>query len=218
LLNIHYNAVMLASHGFIDESDYGGTICGIDEVGRGCLAGAVYAAAVQLPCPLPAALPLLRDSKTLSKAARAKSCAWLFTHASIGIGIASVEEIDRINILQASLLAMSRAYNALPYRTEHALIDGKHAPALPCPATTLIQGDSKSLSIAAASIVAKHLRDEAMCQLSLLYPDYGFERHAGYGTKAHLAALTEYGITPQHRLSFRPVREIAALSQRALAA
>jgi ribonuclease HII len=168
----------------------------------------VVAAAVVLDLRrLPAALAGLDDSKRLTAARREDFAAVLKTCAVIGIGAASVAEIDRLNILQASLLAMRRALAALPLPPDAALVDGNRAPAgLAFPALTLVKGDSLSLSIAAASIVAKVVRDRAMAQLDRRYPGYGWCRNAGYGTAEHLAALISLGPTPHHRHSFAPVR------------
>ena len=133
--------------------------------------------------------------------------------SQFGIGIASVEEIDTINILRASLLAMKRAYEALAISHEvMALIDGNFAPELSCQTTCVIGGDAKSTSIAAASILAKVTRDRMMCELAKEYPHYGFERHVGYGTACHLEALQTHGVTPHHRRSFAPVRAALGLN------
>jgi ribonuclease HII len=190
------------------ERRLGGRIAGVDEVGRGPLCGPVVAAAVVLDLRrLPAALAGLDDSKRLTAARREDFAAVLKTCAVIGIGAASVAEIDRLNILQASLLAMRRALAALPLPPDAALVDGNRAPAgLAFPALTLVKGDSLSLSIAAASVVAKVVRDRAMAQLDRRYPGYGWCRNAGYGTAEHLAALISLGPTPHHRHSFAPVR------------
>ena len=185
------------------------SICGIDEVGRGPLAGPVVAAAVILPRNLPESLDgTIRDSKKLSAAKREKVAEHLRHYATLGIGIANVEEIDRLNILQATLKAMQRAFAALPRPADYALIDGNKAPQLPCPAQTVIRGDSVSLSIAAASIIAKQYRDRLMAELAEQHPHYGWCSNAGYGTAAHLDALNRYGITEHHRLSFAPVSKI----------
>ncbi|KAF0675490.1 ribonuclease HII [Profundibacterium mesophilum] len=182
-------------------------ICGIDEVGRGPLAGPVVAAAVILD---PAAIPDgIRDSKRLTRLRRRALAARIAECAEVGIGSASVEEIDEINILQATLLAMRRAVAALPAPPDHALIDGnRHPGGLPCPADTLVRGDALSLSIAAASIAAKVWRDDLMAELAVKFPGYGWERNAGYGTLAHHGGLQLLGVTPHHRRSFRPVHNI----------
>ncbi len=188
------------------EKNYPAPLCGVDEVGRGPWAGAVVAAAVILnPLHIPAGI---NDSKKLSAKKREIICAELKKHAQWAIGIASVEEIDQLNILQASLLAMRRAVLALPSPPAFALVDGNRAPDLPCPCETIIKGDSISISIAAASIIAKVTRDNMLTELAREYPQYGFEKHAGYGTKQHQLALAEHGITPEHRRSFAPIKAL----------
>lgn len=190
-------------------------ICGVDEVGRGPLAGPVVAAAVCLDMGrVPAHLHSeVDDSKKLTKARRETLCA-LITQVNCGwaqwaVGEASVDEIDELNILQASLLAMRRAVAALPSPPDHALIDGNRCPALPMPATAIVRGDGLSLSIACASIVAKVHRDRQLAALASAHPAYGWERNAGYGTREHLAALTTHGITRHHRRSFAPVARLS---------
>jgi ribonuclease HII len=186
------------------EAAVGGRVCGVDEAGRGALAGGVFAAAVVLnPLQIPVGL---NDSKKLSAAQRRVLALQLMDMAEIGIGIATAAEIDAINILQATMLAMQRAVAALPAPPTHALIDGNKTPFLFCPATPIIKGDATVLSIASASIIAKVARDDAMHALHHLMPEYGFHRHAGYGTAFHLEALRQHGASPQHRFSFRPVR------------
>jgi ribonuclease HII len=194
------------------EMRLGGIVAGVDEVGRGPLAGPVVAAAVILdPANLPRELDGLDDSKALSAEARAHYLTVLRRVAIIGIGAASVEVIDRINILQASMLAMSRAVARLSRGPDVALIDGNRAPKLACRAVTLVKGDSLSLSIAAASVVAKETRDRAMVQLHARYPGYGWARNVGYPTAAHRAALGTIGLTRHHRRSFGPVRALLGL-------
>lgn len=184
-------------------------VCGIDEAGRGPLAGEVVAAAVILPLDLALSIPAaLNDSKQVSKKNREWLFDWILQHAIIGIGSASATEIDSINILRATHLAMQRAFEALPTTAHMALIDGNSAPHLPCKTHTLIGGDGLSASIAAASIIAKVSRDRRMEILDAQYPHYGFARHQGYGTKAHLDALRTYGACPAHRRSFAPVRQV----------
>lgn len=197
---------------FARELAHGGRVAGVDEVGRGPLAGPVVAAAVVFPHGVPAQLePLLDDSKRLSPAARAAAFQELRAcgAAEIAVGAASVAEILRLNILHAALLAMRRAVLRLPRLPDLALIDGNQAPRLPCPAECCVGGDAASLSIAAASIVAKVVRDQAMARLALRYPAYGWERNAGYGTAWHRAALLGHGATPHHRAAFGAVRRLA---------
>jgi ribonuclease HII len=190
------------------EDECGGVVCGIDEVGRGPLAGPVVAAAVVLDLAhMPRALRrAIDDSKVLSADSREECCREIRRCAVIGIGAASVREIDRINILRASLLAMQRAVGALGMVPDAALVDGNIAPSLPCPARAVIGGDGRSLSIAAASIVAKVLRDAIMRELARRYAGYGWESNVGYGTPEHCAALMARGATIHHRRSFAPVR------------
>lgn len=181
-------------------------VAGVDEVGRGPLAGPVVAAAVILDPLNP--IEGLMDSKKLtekrrtilSQEIRQKALAW-------AIGRAEVEEIDAINILQASLLAMQRAVHALPVRVQHALIDGNRCPDLTCTSEAIIKGDSKVPAISAASIIAKVARDEEMIAMAQQYPGYGFEGHKGYPTKQHVEALYTLGVTSIHRRTFGPVRK-----------
>lgn len=188
------------------EQEAGGLVCGIDEVGRGPLAGPVIAAAVLLPVsPHPELVAHLDDSKKLSAKKRMMLAKLVHETARIGVGRAEVEEIDRINILQASLLAMQRAYQALGVDVNCALIDGNKAPKLSCKVKTIVGGDAISLSIAAASVVAKVLRDAEMAGLAEAYPGYGWEKNAGYGVKLHMEALERLGVTPHHRRSFAPI-------------
>ena len=192
---------------FALESHAGGIVAGVDEAGRGPWAGPVVAAAAVLdPATLPADLGTrLDDSKKLSKKVRDELFEALQEHALLGVGIASVAEIDARNILAATLLAMRRAVLDLPVSPDHALVDGNRPPDLPCPVQTVIRGDGLSLSIAAASIVAKVTRDRIMAELALLHPGYGWERNAGYGTKAHRDGLQRHGVTTHHRRSFKPI-------------
>lgn len=180
-------------------------VVGVDEVGRGPLAGPVTACAVRLD---PARIPLgLGDSKALSASRREALCAELLAVAEVSIAHATVEEIDALNILRASHLAMERAVAGL--NADHALIDGNLIPrGLACAATAIVKGDAKCLSIAAASIVAKVTRDRIMVDLAQQHPGYGWEANAGYPTKAHLEALLNLGVTPWHRRSFKPVHNI----------
>ena len=182
-----------------------GGICGIDEAGRGPWAGPVVAAAVILPKK---GRPKgLADSKTLSAEAREELAKAIRDCAMVGVGMASPAEIDEINILQATYLAMRRALAALPEAPVAILIDGNSAPAdLPCAVETIIDGDAHVASISAASIIAKVHRDALMRSLSLEYPQYGFAVHKGYPTRAHLEALHLHGPASCHRASFAPVR------------
>ncbi|MEX2454175.1 MAG: ribonuclease HII [Rhodospirillaceae bacterium] len=188
----------------------GGIVAGVDEAGRGPWAGPVVAAAVILPAALPAVLADgLDDSKKLSALRREIFCAELFACAEIGIGAASVCEIDRDNILAATFTAMCRAIRALARPPDSVLIDGNRLPpGIPCPGRTVVGGDGLSLSIAAASIVAKVTRDRAMKALAPRYPDFGWDSNAGYGTRQHQEGLRVAGVTPHHRRSFAPVAKI----------
>ncbi len=177
------------------------SVCGVDEAGRGPLAGPVCAAAVILPPDLE--IPGLNDSKKLTDKKRRELYDIIITQA-IAYGIALVDEktIDQINILQATFLAMERAVSQLSVTTGLALVDGNRAPSLPVPVKTVIKGDSLSASIAAASILAKVTRDRLMEELDETYPAYGFAVHKGYGTKRHYEALTGCGPSPVHRMTF----------------
>lgn len=176
-------------------------ICGIDEAGRGPLAGPVCAAAVILPEGLE--IPGLNDSKKLTDKKRRELFPIIEAQAlAYGIGWASQEEIDDINILQATFLAMSRAVEQLNIRPDLALVDGNRAPTLDLPVETVVKGDSLSASIAAASVLAKVSRDDVMLRMAEEYPGYGFEVHKGYGTKAHYEALRTFGPSPIHRRTF----------------
>ena len=176
-------------------------ICGVDEAGRGPLAGPVCAAAVILPEHLE--IPGLTDSKKLTDKKRRELFPIIKEQAiAYGIGLASEQEIDEINILQATFLAMQRALDQLAVKPDLALIDGNREKDFGVPVKTVVKGDSLSMNIAAASILAKVTRDDLMVQMAEEYPQYGFEIHKGYGTKAHYAALTEHGASPIHRMSF----------------
>lgn len=176
-------------------------ICGVDEAGRGPLAGPVCAAAVILPPCMD--IPGLNDSKKLSDKKRRELFPIIQEKAvAYGIAFATHEEIDSINILQATFLAMERAINKLQVKPDLALIDGNRSKDFGLPAQTVIKGDSLSASIAAASILAKVTRDDYMAEMSKIYPEYGFEIHKGYGTRAHYAALSEHGPCAIHRMSF----------------
>ena len=181
-------------------------IAGVDEAGRGPLAGPVVAAAVVLSASQP--ISGLADSKRLSARARDRLFHEILAHAQChAVGIATVEEIETLNILQASLLAMRRAVLALPCLPQQILVDGLHTPAVPCAARALVGGAGLEPAIMAASILAKVSRDAMMDELDQHYPAYGFARHRGYGTAAHLAALRRHGPCPAHRKTFRPVAE-----------
>jgi ribonuclease HII len=189
---------------FSHERRLGGVVAGVDEVGRGPLAGPVVAAAVILPGRLPRGLAaMVDDSKKMTAARRALVLAWLrAAGAEIAVAAASVAEIQRLNILHASMLAMRRAVARLPRLPDHVLVDGNRVPGCPVPCTALVGGDGISLSIAAASIAAKVLRDELMCRLGVRYPEYGWARNAGYGAAVHRAAILAHGATPHHRMAF----------------
>ncbi len=192
---------------FDREQRLGGLVAGVDEVGRGPLAGPVYACAVILD---PARLPIgIDDSKALSEAKRESAFAQVMERAlSVGIGVADVAEIDALNILQATMLAMRRAVDGLSLAPAHVLVDGNRLPALPCPGEAVIGGDATVLSIAAASIIAKVTRDRVMCELDALHPGYHWARNKGYGTADHLAALQRLGASVHHRKTFAPVAHI----------
>jgi ribonuclease HII len=197
------------------ELSLGGIVAGFDEVGRGPLAGPVVAAAAILdPTTLPSRLVAqLDDSKKLTPRRRAVLAPLVWEHATVGLGWAEVAEIDSINILQATFLAMARAHDALVAQAggrklDWALVDGNRPPTgLPCPIRCVVGGDGLSLSIAAASVVAKVYRDQLMADLARQYPGYGWETNAGYGSKVHMEALNRLGPTPHHRRSFAPVAQ-----------
>ena len=182
-------------------------IAGVDEAGRGPLAGPVYAAAVILNPDKPIAG--LADSKKLSPAKRERLYKIIQRDAlSWAIAAASVEEIDAINILQASLLAMRRAVESLDTRPDKILVDGLYCPKVAMPARAIVKGDAKEPSISAASILAKVARDHEMLLIHAKYPQYGFDAHKGYGTALHLAALVSHGVSPAHRRSYAPVKQL----------
>jgi len=185
-----------------------GRVAGVDEAGRGPLAGPVIAAAVILDPLRPIAG--LRDSKCLSAARRERLYDEIVAGAlAWAVGRAEAAEIDRVNILQATLLAMQRAVNALQPCAEHVLVDGNRCPELACPVQAIVKGDSRVAAISAASIIAKVSRDREMIELDTRYPGYGLAQHKGYPSKAHIQALEALGPTPQHRRSYAPVRRIA---------
>lgn len=194
------------------ESACAAPVCGVDEVGRGPWAGPVVAAAVILDrSAIPAGLD---DSKRLPAPRREALHDELIASARWGVGIASVAEIDEINILQASFLAMRRALEALGTLPAVALIDGKHLPpGLPCEGRAIIGGDGRALSIAAASVIAKVTRDRMMIELAGQFPGYGWESNMGYGTRIHQAGLAKHGITPHHRRSFRPIHNMLCAAE-----
>ncbi len=187
----------------------GGEVCGVDEAGRGPWAGPVVAAAVILQ---PDAIPSgLNDSKALSEAARETAFEEITACARCAVAMADVERIDRDNILRATLWAMQQAVAQLDPPPVLALIDGNRVPHLRCQSRAIVRGDARCLSIAAASIVAKVTRDRMMRELGREWPGYGFEKHKGYGTAEHRAAIAKNGVTPHHRRSFRPVQLAIAL-------
>ena len=176
-------------------------VCGIDEAGRGPLAGPVCAAAGLLPEGL--VIDGLNDSKKLSEKKRELLFPVIEENAlAFGIGFADEKEIDEINILQATFLAMRRAFDAMQRRCDYVLVDGNRMPPMPVPGETVVKGDAKSPSIAAASILAKVSRDRVMLEYAKQYPEYQFEKHKGYGTKAHVEALRAFGPSPIHRRTF----------------
>ncbi len=188
------------------ELQHNGITCGVDEVGRGSWAGPVVTAAVILD---PDNIPYgLNDSKKLSKKKREALYPLIMETAQVGFGEASIEEIDQHNILQATFIAMQRAVVNLPLKPDHALVDGNKVPHLICPTSAVIKGDSKSFSIAAASIVAKVRRDLLMKKLSKIYPEYRWDKNAGYGTRDHIEALRLVGPSRFHRISFAPIRKL----------
>ncbi|MCT4782735.1 MULTISPECIES: ribonuclease HII [Exiguobacterium] len=179
-------------------------VAGVDEVGRGPLAGPVVAAAVVLPDSF--YHPGLNDSKKMSKRARERAFDQIMAEATVGVGIVSADVIDEVNIYEATKLAMQEAVERLD-GVDALLIDAMRLN-LELPQTSLIKGDARSVSIAAASVVAKVVRDKMMEDYAVIYPGYGFERNAGYGTKDHLTGLAEHGITPIHRKSFAPIKQM----------
>ncbi len=182
----------------------GGPIAGVDEAGRGPWAGPVVAAAVILD---PGNIPTgIANSKQLDPETRAFLYARIMEAADVGVGIAGIDRIDRDNILNATMWAMAEAVAGLKASPRLALIDGNRKPQLACASRTIVKGDAKCLSIAAASIIAKVTRDRIMIELAKAYPGYGFDRHKGYGTPDHQAAIQRHGVCPEHRRSFKPVQ------------
>lgn len=196
------------------EDQCDGIVCGLDEVGRGPLAGPVVAACVVIPKDkrMLDFISEIQDSKKLSLKKREELYDKITTHFPYAISEITPEEIDEINILQASLKAMKTAHDILD-NIEYALVDGNKAPQLSSQTTTVVKGDSKSKTIAAASIIAKVHRDRIMLALSKQYPHYGWSNNSGYPTKQHRAAIQEHGITPHHRKSFAPVRNFIESQQ-----
>jgi len=191
------------------EKMLGALVCGVDEAGRGPLAGPVVAAAVILPARLPRGLSSgIDDSKKLARERRESLYSAIVACCKVGVGEASVAEIERLNILHAAMLAMQRAVAALPAPPDHAIVDGNRAPRFACAATAVVEGDARCLSVAAASIVAKVTRDRFMIARAAEFPGYGWERNMGYGTAEHLASLRRLGPTPLHRAHFAPVAQL----------
>lgn len=203
------------------EDGFDVPVAGIDEAGRGPWAGPVVAGAVVINDRNidKALLEGLDDSKKLSAKKREQLYDKLFAEEKagrlfIGIGTASAEEIDRLNILQATFLAMKRAAEALKIKPQAAIVDGNQNPkGFACPTRTVVRGDAKSYSISAASIVAKVYRDRLMSEMAKKYPYYGFEKNAGYGTAAHINGLKEHGICPEHRKSYKPIKKILGMGE-----
>ena len=204
---------------FALEREFGGAVAGIDEAGRGPWAGPVYSAAVIFPAKGPPReiAAQIRDSKQLSPVERKALFPKLLRNALVGQGKASVAEIDKLNILVATHLAMRRAVAALAQMPDAALVDGNRAPDLPCPVRCIVKGDDKSYSIAAASIVAKVTRDRYMTELAATNPGYGWEHNFGYGTKLHGKGLERLGVTRHHRRSFKPIRRLLEESSKSSA-
>lgn len=187
-------------------------VCGVDEAGRGPLAGAVFAAAVILDPARP--IEGLNDSKKLSARRREVLEILIQEHAlAWAVAQASAAEIDQINILQATLLAMKRAVEALPILPSEVLVDGQHCPKILMPARAIVKGDASEPAISAASILAKTARDRDLMRLHQVYPEYGFDRHKGYPTPEHLAAMAQHGVTMEHRRSYAPVRRCMLTAQ-----
>lgn len=191
------------------ENSIDGIIAGIDEAGRGPLAGPVVAAAVILDKKnIPSGI---NDSKKTNKNQRENLFEQINASSHVGIGIINIEEIDKINILNATKNAMANALNSLITKVDFAIVDGNQLPKLPVPGRAIVKGDGKSLSIAAASIIAKVTRDRIMLKLHEKFPQYGWDKNSGYGTKQHLEAIQKYGITEFHRRSFAPIKQFELL-------
>lgn len=195
---------------FSFEHSIGGYVAGIDEAGRGPWAGPVYAAAVVFdpPGPPDALAQNIDDSKKLSAKKREALFPLILDAATVGIGSASVEEIDNLNIMRATHLAMERAFKNVDICVNASLVDGNTSPNLLCPIICVVKGDTKSLSIAAASIISKVSRDQYMIELDQKYPGFGWDKNFGYGTKYHREGILQHGITPHHRKSFKPIRKL----------
>jgi ribonuclease HII len=194
------------------EAEHGGIVAGIDEAGRGPLAGPVIAAAVVLDGKALDILEGVDDSKALSRRQREHLYDRITAVAWVGLGAASVLEIDRLNVLQATFIAMARAVSNLGFTPDTALVDGNGLPDLPCTAHAIIAGDTSCLSIAAASVVAKVTRDRIMASLARAYPVYGWDHNAGYATAEHRAAIAAHGISRHHRRSFSPISQLSLLT------
>lgn len=190
----------------LNDLQYGKDIIGVDEVGRGCLAGPVFAAAIVLD---PRIFPDgINDSKKLTKKKRSEIFEQLIKKCKYSIGISSVQEIEKLNILQSSLLAMNRAIEKIDTKNHIILVDGNFAPNKNENIKTIVKGDQKCISIAAASIIAKVSRDLFMEKLSLEFPNYNWEKNCGYGTKKHIEAIKKFGITKHHRKTFSPIHNL----------
>lgn len=200
---------MVLKPSFKLENSCKGIVCGIDEVGRGPLAGPVVSAAVVINRSIAPQeiLEQINDSKKLSAVKRAYLAEKIYEFSDVSIAECSVDEIDDINILQAALRSMARAFEGLKTIPQTALVDGNKKPKLICETQTIVKGDSVSISIAAASIVAKEYRDKLMRDIANDFPNYGWEHNAGYGTKEHLEAIKKHGITIHHRKTFAPIRQ-----------
>lgn len=203
-----------------DVERCGGPVAGVDEAGRGPLAGPVVAAAVaftetDVRARGGPALNGLNDSKALTEAAREVLFDEITEAFEVGVAVGDVARIDRCNILNATLWAMRSAVEQLSTTPAAVLVDGNRDPGFACPSRAIVKGDSRCLSIAAASVVAKVTRDRMMLELAAVHPEYGFERHKGYGTREHLAAIAVHGVTEHHRRSFRPVRVALGLDEAA---
>ncbi len=186
-------------------------VAGVDEAGRGALAGPVVAGAVILPSDC--SIEGLADSKKLSRQTRQQLAAQIKRHCiSWSVAVGSVEEINRVNILQSTLLTMKKAIESLDVEPHQALVDGNQLPDLAMPATAIIKGDEQVPVISAASILAKVARDQIMFDLAKVYPQYGLEQHVGYGTRQHTDAIYQYGVLPVHRSGFAPVKNILQTS------